>query len=77
MLPTAISDGSGSEFRGPMAVGIIGGVISSTFLTLLVTPVLFLAGEWMRNLVRRKQPVPVLAAAASEERSDLRHSPAE
>lgn len=77
MLPTAISDGSGSEFRGPMAVGIIGGVISSTFLTLLVTPVLFLAGEWMRNLVRRKQPVPVLAAAASEERSDLRPSPAE
>jgi multidrug efflux pump subunit AcrB len=50
MLPTALSDGSGSEFRGPMAVGIIGGVISSTFLTLLVTPVLFLAMERLRHL---------------------------
>lgn len=49
MLPTALSNGSGSEFRGPMAVGIIGGVISSTFLTLLVTPVLYLAMEWVGN----------------------------
>jgi multidrug efflux pump subunit AcrB len=54
MLPTALSDGSGSEFRGPMAVGIIGGVISSTFLTLLVTPVLFLGMERLRRIFRRK-----------------------
>ncbi len=53
MLPTALSNGSGSEFRGPMAVGIIGGVISSTFLTLLVTPVLFLFMEWLQRLLAR------------------------
>ena len=32
MLPTAISNGDGSEFRAPMAIAVIGGVISSTLL---------------------------------------------
>ncbi|MEK7213981.1 MAG: efflux RND transporter permease subunit, partial [Chloroflexota bacterium] len=31
MLPTALNQGPGSEFRSPMAMGVIGGVISSTF----------------------------------------------
>ncbi len=47
MLPTALGTGVGSEFRAPMAIAVIGGVISSTFLTLLVVPVIFL---WVENL---------------------------
>jgi hydrophobic/amphiphilic exporter-1 (mainly G- bacteria), HAE1 family len=38
MLPVAIGLGEGSEFYRPMAVSIIGGTITSTFLTLLVIP---------------------------------------
>ena len=38
MLPVAIGVGEGSEFYRPMAVAIIGGTITSTFLTLLVIP---------------------------------------
>jgi HAE1 family hydrophobic/amphiphilic exporter-1 len=38
MLPVAIGVGEGGEFYRPMAVAIIGGVITSTFLTLLVIP---------------------------------------
>jgi hydrophobic/amphiphilic exporter-1 (mainly G- bacteria), HAE1 family len=38
MLPVAIGIGEGGEFYRPMAVAIIGGVITSTFLTLLVVP---------------------------------------
>ena len=38
MLPVAIGVGEGGEFYRPMAVAIIGGVITSTFLTLLVVP---------------------------------------
>ena len=53
MLPTALSSGSGSEFRAPMAVAVIGGVISSTFLTLLVVPVVFLGVEGLRERARR------------------------
>ena len=49
MLPTALNDGPGSEFRAPMAIGIIGGVISSTLLTLLVVPVIYLFMEGLRE----------------------------
>jgi multidrug efflux pump subunit AcrB len=45
MLPTAISKGDGSEFRAPMAIAVIGGVISSTLLSLLVVPCVYLAIE--------------------------------
>ncbi|MFT3769178.1 MAG: efflux RND transporter permease subunit [Minicystis sp.] len=45
MLPTATSNGDGSEFRAPMAIAVIGGVISSTLLSLVVIPVLYLAIE--------------------------------
>jgi HAE1 family hydrophobic/amphiphilic exporter-1 len=45
MLPTATSSGEGSEFRAPMAIAIIGGVISSTLLSLVVVPVFYLAIE--------------------------------
>ncbi|MBA4176608.1 MAG: AcrB/AcrD/AcrF family protein, partial [Leptothrix sp. (in: Bacteria)] len=38
MLPVAVGVGEGGEFYRPMAVAIIGGVITSTLLTLLVIP---------------------------------------
>lgn len=53
MLPTALSNGPGSEFRGPMAMGVIGGVISSTLLTLVVVPVFFLFFDGLKNWVIR------------------------
>jgi hypothetical protein len=48
MVPTAIGTGTGSEFRAPMAIAVIGGVITSTALTLLVVPVVFAGVERMR-----------------------------
>src|SRR5437879_2418025 len=48
MVPTAIGTGTGSEFRAPMAIAVIGGVITSTALTLLVVPVIFAGVEQMR-----------------------------
>lgn len=47
MIPTAIGRGVGAEFRAPMAIVVIGGVISSTLLTLLVVPIVFL---WVEGL---------------------------
>ena len=41
MLPSALGFGEGSEFRAPMAVAVIGGIISSTFLTLVVVPAMY------------------------------------
>lgn len=48
MLPTAISNSEGSEFRSPMAIAVIGGVLSSTFLSLVVVPVFYLAIEGLK-----------------------------
>jgi HAE1 family hydrophobic/amphiphilic exporter-1 len=38
MAPTALALETGSEFRQPMAVAVIGGLITSTALTLFVLP---------------------------------------
>ncbi len=41
MLPLALGDGIGSETKAPMAISIIGGLISSMVLTLLVVPAIY------------------------------------
>jgi len=42
LLPMALSHGIGSEVQKPLAVVIIGGLISATLLTLIVLPTLYL-----------------------------------
>jgi hydrophobic/amphiphilic exporter-1 (mainly G- bacteria), HAE1 family len=49
MLPVAIGVGEGGEFYRPMAVSIIGGTITSTFLTLLVIPSFYDSIETSRD----------------------------
>ncbi len=41
MFPTAMGIGEGSEFRQPMAVAVIGGLITSTALSLILVPVVY------------------------------------
>jgi Cu/Ag efflux pump CusA len=41
MLPIALGFGTDPSFRAPMAIVVIGGLITSTFLSLLVIPVLY------------------------------------
>jgi HAE1 family hydrophobic/amphiphilic exporter-1 len=41
MLPTALGIGVGAEFRQPMAVAVIGGLITSTALSLVMVPVVY------------------------------------
>jgi len=54
MLPAAIGTGSGSESRQPMAIAIIGGLVSSTLLTLLVVPAVYSLLDQFREWVREK-----------------------
>jgi HAE1 family hydrophobic/amphiphilic exporter-1 len=53
MLPLALALGAGAEMRAPMARAVIGGLITSTLLTLLVVPVVYTVlddfGEWVRR----------------------------
>ncbi|HKY34951.1 MAG TPA: efflux RND transporter permease subunit, partial [Polyangiaceae bacterium] len=53
MLPTALGNSEGSEFRAPMAIAVIGGVISSTLLSLIVVPVVYLSVEDARKRLAR------------------------
>jgi HAE1 family hydrophobic/amphiphilic exporter-1 len=41
MLPLALALGAGAEMRAPMARAVVGGLITSTFLTLLIVPVMY------------------------------------
>jgi HAE1 family hydrophobic/amphiphilic exporter-1 len=41
LLPMALGLGEGSEMRTPMAITVIGGLLTSTLLTLLVVPVMY------------------------------------
>ncbi len=52
MLPIAIGFGTDPSFRAPMAIVVIGGLITSTFLSLLVIPVLF---TYVDDVVQRFQ----------------------
>ena len=66
-LPTALSSAEGSEFNRPMAIAVIGGVITSTILTLLVVPVAY---TWIDKLSIKKyhqntDPPPSSSASIS------------
>ncbi len=57
MIPVAIAKGDGAETRAPMAITIIGGLVTSTFLTLGVVPVVYsLMDQLSEKLKRRKGP---------------------
>ena len=67
MLPIAIGLGTDPSFRAPMAIVVIGGLITSTFLSLLVIPVVFTYVDdmitWLRNIFRRGQQAPRVTPA--------------
>jgi multidrug efflux pump subunit AcrB len=68
MLPIAVGFGTDPSFRAPMAIVVIGGLITSTFLSLLVIPVLFTyvddVVQRFQKLVRRRRDEPVAAKPA-------------
>jgi multidrug efflux pump subunit AcrB len=66
MLPIAIGFGTDPSFRAPMAIVVIGGLITSTFLSLLVIPVIYTYVDDVVEALRRlwhRRPMPAAAAA--------------
>jgi HAE1 family hydrophobic/amphiphilic exporter-1 len=86
MLPIALALGEGGGFRAPMARAVIGGLITSTMLTLLVIPVVYTYFDDFGGAVRRvlgrgrsgagrpapvrAEPAPVAAEAAGRVRDE-------
>ena len=83
MLPTALGLGQGASFRQPMAIAVIGGLISSTALSLVLVPVVyeFVDGfeQWLRpklgRFVTQKTPEDDAPIKDGEERDDLDAKP--
>jgi len=76
MLPTAMALGDGGEFRAPMARAVIGGLITSTLLTLIVVPVVYTYlddfGDRVQAWVARWNTAPEAERKAEEEREEVR-----
>ena len=58
MLPIALAIGRGSEFRETIGITIIGGVMLSTFLTLLVIPCSYTIFDDLSEALKRKKKEP-------------------
>ncbi|MDO8568334.1 MAG: efflux RND transporter permease subunit [Dehalococcoidales bacterium] len=68
MVPTALGLGAAGAFRAPMAIAVIGGIFSSTLLSLVVVPVAYTLMDDMVTAGSRlfhRQAVPVSAGAAN------------
>ncbi|WP_372918638.1 efflux RND transporter permease subunit [Sandarakinorhabdus sp.] len=53
--PLALGIGSGAELRQPLGVAVLGGLVVSQFLTLFITPVVYLGIESVMQWVREKR----------------------
>jgi len=64
MMPLALGWGADPSFRSPMAITVIGGLITSTLLSLLVVPAVFTYVDdfehWLQRMMRklRREPAP-------------------
>jgi HAE1 family hydrophobic/amphiphilic exporter-1 len=68
MIPVALARGDGAETRVPMAITIIGGLVTSTLLTLVVIPSVYLLLDRLRGKrLWGDARVPVVAAQPSQD----------
>ncbi len=69
MLPLAFAIGAGAELRAPMARAVIGGLVTSTLLSLIVVPVVYtyLDDSPLRGLLSLFRRKPVAAKAEVSE----------
>jgi HAE1 family hydrophobic/amphiphilic exporter-1 len=67
MTPVALGLGAGGSFRAPMAIAVIGGLITSTLLTLVVVPTFYNLLDAAQDRLRRRAPAPQPASAPASE----------
>ena len=62
IIPIAIGFGAGAESRRPMGVAVVGGMLTSTFLTLLIIPVVYTVFTDLAQRFRQTSPAPAAEA---------------
>jgi multidrug efflux pump subunit AcrB len=81
MMPSALAFGAGGEFRSPMALAVIGGLLFSTVLSLVFVPAMFMMMDDVGELIWRFAKRLITVNKADDEPDDrkptvVRHSPA-
>ncbi|MBI4664258.1 MAG: efflux RND transporter permease subunit [Verrucomicrobia bacterium] len=67
ILPIAIGFGAGAESRRPMGVAVVGGMMTSTFLTLIIIPVVYTVfDDLVRKIRPREREAAVTEAGAAQ-----------
>jgi multidrug efflux pump subunit AcrB len=64
-LPLAIAAGTGAEFRRPLGISIVGGLMVSQVLTLYTTPVIYLYMDRLQARLRRRKEIRTLTGDLS------------
>jgi HAE1 family hydrophobic/amphiphilic exporter-1 len=60
-LPIAMAYGEGADARQPLGLAVVGGLVVSQFLTLYITPVIYLYFERLQSFFRRRRKTPVVS----------------
>jgi len=67
-MPIALGYGEGADARQPLGLAVVGGLVVSQFLTLYITPVIYLYLDRLQEKLRGSRPVaqpqPELAATS-------------
>jgi len=58
-LPIALGYGEGADARQPLGLAVVGGLVVSQFLTLYITPVIYLYLERLQEKLRGEEPAPL------------------
>src|SRR5271169_1704936 len=74
MMPSALAFGAGGEFRSPMALAVIGGLIFSTILSLVFVPAMFMVMDDIGALIWRFGKKLLSANDSSERASASDHA---
>jgi hypothetical protein len=75
MTPSALAVGAGGEFRSPMALAVIGGLLFSTALSLVFVPAMFMVMDDIGTLFWRYGSKLVVSTADTDHADGGDHAP--
>jgi multidrug efflux pump subunit AcrB len=74
MMPSALAIGAGGEFRSPMALAVIGGLVFSTILSLVFVPAMFMMMDDIGALFWRFGKKLLASSGENEHAADDHHA---
>jgi multidrug efflux pump subunit AcrB len=74
MMPSALAVGAGGEFRSPMALAVIGGLVFSTVLSLVFVPAMFMVMDDIGSLIWHFGKKLVVSHGESESEKPADHA---